>query len=82
MLLDDVVALSLRLVLRNRHILMKLVLLALDHLGDSATHLLDEENVELRIEPVLFVLVQALDRALLAKVLLDDPHDCLLHALL
>ena len=61
MLLDKVVALSLGLIDGDRHILVELVLLALDHVLDCATHLLDQEHVQFRVESILVVLVQALD---------------------
>ena len=82
MFLNYVVALTLGLVLWNRHILMQFVLLALDHFGHSAAHLLDKEDVQLRVEPVLVVLVQALNRAFFTEVFLHYPHDRLLHSLL
>ena len=59
MLLNYVITLTLSLVLRDGDVLMELVLLAFDHLIDSATHFLDKENVKLRVKSVLVVLVQA-----------------------
>ena len=43
--------------------------------------MLDKEHVELRVESILIILVQALDRSFLAKVLFDDAHNRLLHSL-
>ena len=82
MLLNDVVTLSLSLVSWNSNVLMELVLLALNHLANGASHLLDQENVQLGVEPILVILMKALDGALLSEVLLHNPHNRLLHALL
>ena len=61
MLLNDVVAFALTLVLRDGDVLVELVLLTFDHLTDSAAHLLHKEDVKLRVEPILVVLVQAFE---------------------
>ena len=60
-LLNDVVAFALTLVLRDGDVLVELVLLTFDHLTDRAAHLLHKEDVKLRVEPILVVLVQAFE---------------------
>ena len=80
MLLNDVVAFALSLVLRDGDLLVELVLLTFDHLTDGAAHLLHKKDVKLRVEPILVVLVQAFERALLTEVLLHDSNYGFLHA--
>lgn len=57
MLLDEVIALSFGLIDWNRHVLMELILLADYHFLDSTAHLPHKEDVELRVEAVLVVLL-------------------------
>ena len=64
---------------------MKLVALAMHQFLDCDAHLLDEIAIKLAVEVVSLILVYPLHpglASLLPKVLLDDPHDGLLHFLL
>lgn len=82
MLLNNVITLTLSLILRNSDILMQLVLLTGDHLANCASHLLHQEDVQFRVESILVVLVETLNGSFLTEVLLDNSHDGLLHTLL
>ena len=82
MLLNDVIALTLTLINWNSDTLVELVLLTHNHLIDGGSHLLDQEDVQFGVEPILVILMETLDRALLSKVLLYDSNDRLLHTFL
>ena len=57
MLFNDMVTFSFSLTVGNSDVLVQLVLLALDHILNSLAHFLNQENVELRIESILLILV-------------------------
>ena len=57
MLFNDMVTFSFCLTVGNSDVLVQLVLLALDHILNSLAHFLNQENVELRIESILLILV-------------------------
>lgn len=80
--LDQMITFALSLVNGDSDAVVELILLRFHHLSDSQTHLLHEEDVQLRVEAVLVVLVEALNASLLAKVLFNNTHNRLLHSFL
>jgi hypothetical protein len=78
---NQAVSLAGELLLRDCHVFVQFVLFSLDNFLDGKSHLLDKVSIELRVEVVSLIFIQALHslRVLLVEVLLHNAYNGFLH---